>query len=193
MALNQNDITAILVNVLGQNGLNIAQALQPQAQAARELSLVKVPPFYGKDDEDPHEWIEQFNHAADANNWTTDARLITIAKGYLKGAAADWARDATVQGVTNLINRWDNNNAAISFVPRFIAQFAPAIRQNKWHQELMTMRKAPIGSGQNRKPNRTEVDFWFRFRFGSRTEIEPNRSVRSETYLVIVERRILAH
>ena len=51
--------------------------------------------------------------------------------------------------------------------------------------------KAPIGSGQNRKPNRTEVDF--RFRFRSRTETELNSSVRSKTYLVIVERRNLAH
>ncbi len=55
------------------------------------------------------------------------------------------------------------------------------------------MIKAPNGSGQNRKPNRTEVDFGSGSGSGQRTENRTEPPVRPEMYLVIVERRILAH
>ena len=63
---------------------NAAAANQP-----RELTLVKVDPFYRRNDEDPHEWIDLFNQAAVANRWAA-GRKIAIAAGYLKEAAHDW-------------------------------------------------------------------------------------------------------
>jgi hypothetical protein len=71
--MDANQLNATLTQVLGQNGLNVqaltqniqaaVQAMQnvqqPQQQAQqqqpRELSLVKVTDFYGKESEDPHE------------------------------------------------------------------------------------------------------------------------------------------
>ena len=55
------------------------------------------------------------------------------------------------------------------------------------------MTKAPIGSGQNRKPNRTEVDFGSGSGSEQEPKTEPNRQFVPKMYLVIVERRILAH
>ena len=121
MTLNQQGLWDVLNALLGQNGLNIQQILTTiqQAQAAttqalnafsqpggpRELSIVKVADFWGKDEEDPYEWIDQFSHAANANQWQEAGWLIDIAKGYLKGAAADWAREATEARAANWIVR----------------------------------------------------------------------------------------
>ena len=41
----------------------------------RELTHVKVDPFHGSDDEDPIEWLEAFERAASANNWTEKRML----------------------------------------------------------------------------------------------------------------------
>jgi hypothetical protein len=143
--MDQNQLNQTLTAVLGQGGLNIAtlaqnlqQAVQalnnaPQAQQQpRELTLVKLNDFHGKEEEDPHEWIEQFEQAAAANRWTGNDRLIAIVKGYLKGAASDWAIAATDANAQQRIQHWnDNNHAQTSFVPRFLAKFAPETKQNR--------------------------------------------------------------
>ena len=94
--MNQNQLRTLLNGVLRPGGLNIA-AMNTNLQNAiavipapeqRELSLVKVVDFYGKDSEDPHKQLNQFNRAATANQWQ-DSRLLDIAKGYLKGAVGD--------------------------------------------------------------------------------------------------------
>ena len=121
MTLNQQGLQDVLNALLGQNGLNIQQILTTvqQAQAAttqalnafpqpggpRELSIVKVADFWEKDEEDPYEWIDQFSHATNANQWQRASRLIDNAKGYLKGAAADWTREATKAEAVNQIVR----------------------------------------------------------------------------------------
>ncbi|CAG8848277.1 32914_t:CDS:2, partial [Gigaspora margarita] len=51
-------------------------------------------------DEDPIEWFDDFERAAEANNWNGDRRL-QIALGYPKEAAADWYRE-----VRNSIKDW---------------------------------------------------------------------------------------
>ena len=149
LTMNVQNVQNILNTVLGQNGLNIQQLHQNLTNAVnnannappRELSIIKVSDFSGKDNEDPYEWIDQFERAAEANRWA-DARLVPIAKGYFKGAAADWARDATAATAQNQIVQWDNNNAVnTSLKPRLIAKFASETKQNRWYQELMTTRQ----------------------------------------------------
>ena len=98
--MNQDQLRAVLTQVLGQNGLNINHTYQQMTQAlagnqARELSLVKISDFYGKDNEDPHEWIDQFDRAAAANRWNDNARKLVIAASYMKGAAAAWITTET--------------------------------------------------------------------------------------------------
>src|ERR1043166_2175347 len=80
IVMDQQQLQTVLTNILGQNGLNIAKLAtqlntavtalgnvnQPQINAniqvsVRELSLIKVADFYGKDEENPHEWLDTFN------------------------------------------------------------------------------------------------------------------------------------
>ena len=140
MALTHAQITQILQNVLGQNGLNIQQHLG-QPAAPRELSIIKVSDFHGKETEDPYEWVDQFERAAEANQWVA-ARMLPIATGYLKGAAADWLRAATAQNAANRITAWINNGVPLtSLKDRLTDKYAPESKQNRWYQELMTMRQ----------------------------------------------------
>jgi hypothetical protein len=91
--MNANDLRTVMEGVFGTGGVNITNLTTQLTNTAaanqpRELSLVKVDPFYGKDDEDPHEWIDLFNQAATANQWAA-GRKVAIAAGYLKEAAHD--------------------------------------------------------------------------------------------------------
>src|SRR2546421_6738890 len=108
--MDQNQLRTLLNGILGPNGLNItvmntnlqnAIAAIP-APGPRELSLVKVVDFYGKDSKDFHKWLDQFNRAATANQWQDD-KLLNIAKGYLKGAAGDWIKATTDAVAANQI------------------------------------------------------------------------------------------
>jgi hypothetical protein len=101
--MNNEQLTNLLTTIFGEDGQRIqalTQALQQAAQdngngngnadQPRELNIVKVEPFYGREDEDPYEWLDKFNTAAVANRWPNDRR-IPIAAGYLKEAALEWA------------------------------------------------------------------------------------------------------
>jgi len=59
--MDQAAFQNVLTAILGPQGLNIAHTLQASQQNQRELSIVKVPDFWGKDEENPYEWIDQFN------------------------------------------------------------------------------------------------------------------------------------
>ena len=73
--------------------------------------MVKVDPFRGNENEDPHEWIELFNHTAIANNWPAN-RKIQIAAGFLKDAALDWytanARNIAQWHINGTNNNFDD-------------------------------------------------------------------------------------
>src|SRR5215213_5049584 len=143
MALDQAGLQNVLNAVFGQNGLNVPQLIQNvnAAPPPRELSIVKVDSFSGRDDEDPYAWIDQFEQAAITNQWA-DGRLVDFAIGHLRGAAADWIRGATAVNANNRITTWDTNGAAAtSFKPRFFEKFAPETKQNRWYHELMTTRQ----------------------------------------------------
>src|SRR5439155_24309238 len=75
----------LLTALLGPDGLDIKKTETDR----KELSIVKVEPFYGKETEDPYEWLESFEQAALANQWTRNRR-VEIAPGYLRDAARDW-------------------------------------------------------------------------------------------------------
>ena len=87
---------------------------------------VKIDPFYRRDDEDPYEWIDNFEAAATANQWP-DNRKIEIATGYLRDAARDW-----YQADRANINQWHQGGQAdTNFDDRFRAYFTPENKQNQ--------------------------------------------------------------
>src|SRR5581483_2017279 len=146
IGMDQGQFRTTLQAVLGPTGLDIAglaqqlQAAIPPAPGVRELSIIKLPDFSRKPEEDPHEWTDLFEQAAAANQWQGDNRKIAICMGYLKGAALDWARAATANNANQRITTW-SRHAQTSMKPRLIAKFAPEVKKNQWYQELMTLRQ----------------------------------------------------
>jgi hypothetical protein len=132
---NNGALTQALDDMFGQHGhlTNALANLNPPAAPARELSLVKVDSFQGREDEDPYEWIELFNHAAIANNWT-DNRKVPITAGFLKDAALDW-----YTANAGNIGQWHTTNANNNFDDLFITRFSPETKQNQWYYELITI------------------------------------------------------
>ena len=61
--MDKNQLKTLLTALLGPDGLDIKKIEIDQ----KELSIVKVEPFYGKETEDPYEWLEAFEQAALAN------------------------------------------------------------------------------------------------------------------------------
>jgi hypothetical protein len=103
-------------------------------EIANEANLIPIDTFAGKIDEDPVEWINAFERAAETNKWITPSRKLQIAAGYLKGIAAHWYKE---HKESNTIRYWDNDTYPdTSFVPMFIKRFSTLERKNKWHYEL---------------------------------------------------------
>src|SRR3954468_16820436 len=85
---------------LAQQVQNLVNALRGLLAApARKTSVVKIDPFYG-DEQDPISWIEEFEKAAVANNYS-DARKLDIIQAYLKGTAATWLHERQADANTH--------------------------------------------------------------------------------------------
>src|SRR6266480_3468922 len=90
---------------LGDQDLNLGDLFKENDFEYIEMALnIAKPSYFSRElDEDPNEWVKQFDRAAEANVWVNDDvanNLRTrMAKAYLKGVAADWC---------------DDNNAAIT-------------------------------------------------------------------------------
>ena len=54
--MNRNQLKTLLTALLGPDGLDIKKARIDR----KELSIVKVKLFYGKETEDSYEWLEAF-------------------------------------------------------------------------------------------------------------------------------------
>ncbi|CAB4414668.1 unnamed protein product [Rhizophagus irregularis] len=149
MAISNAEMTAIFDGVFGNNGVdwkNSLTAIHTAAQATNTAlttlqtatancatKIIEVPPFYGRDDEDPYEWIQAFLQAHTTNGWADD-RKVALAAGHLKEAAYNWYQNDH----TN-ITQWKGNNA--SFKDRFLAYFATDARKNQWTRELQGIKQ----------------------------------------------------
>ena len=104
----------------------------------KESNIIPVKPFFGNDDEDPTDWIRNFEIAAEANNWTNERKL-KIVPGYLQGLAAYWFEEEA-----DTITRWNATGYAdSSFVPCFKEKFSTEEKQNMWHHQLNELRQGP--------------------------------------------------
>jgi hypothetical protein len=117
---------------------NALAGLAPPAAQPREYSVIKIEPFYGRDGEDPIEWLETFDRASITNRWTTQDRKVQVASGHLKDAAAAWfATNSAAMG-----NNWNTTtNGGNNFTDLFKAHFASDARKNIWYQQLMNLRQ----------------------------------------------------
>ena len=84
---------------------------------------MEVPPFHGKDDEDPYEWCQLFEQAYAANGWP-NARKVALAVGHLRDAARDWYE----QDHTN-IAQWHTDGQNNNFDDQLKNYFSTAARK----------------------------------------------------------------
>ena len=155
MAISQDQLRAILNAFVGVNGqrivdlqtnltnqstaLTTAIANQTNAATNAERATAKIETFSGSDNEDPIEWLKNFNRAAATNRWTTEVRKLAVAGGFLKGIAAEWY-DANLATMNNNWNTGANNNN--NFEDMFKARFANETKKNQWYQDLTNLRQA---------------------------------------------------
>jgi hypothetical protein len=113
----------------------VTEGFKETAQTLRsETHVFPIEPFHGKINEDPVEWIANFERAANANNWSS-TRKLQIAPGYLKRVAAQWCDD-------NTFTYWkSDNNADRSFTHLFLKRFSTLENRNKWHYELHNIKQ----------------------------------------------------
>jgi urease beta subunit len=119
--------------------VNAITALPAPVIQPCESSVVKIDPYYG-DEQDPISWIEDFEKAATANNYT-DARKLQIVAAHLKGTAATWLYDRQQNAATNpttwVHNAGDNAaQIALTFRQPFINHFRTEAKICEWQQEL---------------------------------------------------------
>ena len=100
----------------GENEANaLIQGLQ---NAFRIRNDARMPSFFGGN-QDPMEWLEEFNRSARINQYSSEYKL-QVVSGYLQGAAGQWFSE-TQEG-QNPITHWNNRNQ-VSFESVFLVTF----------------------------------------------------------------------
>jgi len=111
---------------------NEANALiQGLQNAFRIRNDARMPSFFGGN-QDPMEWLEEFNRSARINQYTDEYKL-QVVSGYLQGTAGQWFNEA--QEGQNPINYW-NDRDQTSFETSFLATFRTTALINQWRFEL---------------------------------------------------------
>ena len=91
---NTGNITQLLTNLQAETTANTNAINNLRtANESKVGKIVELSTFHGKEEEDPHEWLELFEQAHLTNNQplgNNKARKIAIAAGYLRDAAHDW-------------------------------------------------------------------------------------------------------
>ena len=124
--ITRDEMMGIFHGVFGAHGEN----LRP---------IMKVKEFYGRDDEDPHEWCAEFEKACAANGWSgndNNIRRKDIASSYLRGNAAEWYETDQAN-----IVQWHIDGQNDNFRERFKNYFSPQSKQIKWQTELISIQQ----------------------------------------------------
>ena len=116
------------------------QAQQALASPPRESNVAKIDPFYGNE-QDPISWLEEFEKACTANNYT-DNRKLQVVQAHLKSTAATWLHGRQSNAATNPTT-WTTGihptpqQVANSFKQPFIDYFRTESRVASWQHELI--------------------------------------------------------
>src|SRR5437764_10538510 len=129
------------INTANTN-LTTAITNQTNAQTNVERSTAKVDIFSGTEGEDPIEWLKNFNRTAETNRWSTEARKVQVAGGFMKGIAAEWY-DTNKATMNQIWNTGTGTNGNENFEDMFQARFANETKKHQWYQELMQLRQQP--------------------------------------------------
>src|SRR4051812_11021907 len=94
MATNIGSLVTQITNLV-----NVLNAQQNAVQLLCEVTVIRIDPFYGNE-QDPITWIEEFEKAAVVNNYS-DARKLDIVQAYLKDTAAIWLHERQADANTH--------------------------------------------------------------------------------------------
>src|SRR2546429_5667971 len=113
------------------------------------LNIIQIDSFDGEN-VDAERWLQKFERAAAANNWTDDNR-VKFAAAKLDGSAAEWfEKDQKLPDANGgRINSWDDqmdiNTIARSFVTKFKAEFiseeAKREKKREWYFQWENMKQ----------------------------------------------------
>ena len=98
------------------------------ANITQEITYITPSDYYERMDEDPLNWVNQFEIAKNANNWSNQ-RSASIAAGCMKDAAVKW-----YLANKQWIDRWYQDGNNTNFKTRFLKKFSTDIRQDAQHQ-----------------------------------------------------------
>src|ERR1044072_6281240 len=101
----------------------------------RILNIVRVNDYCGTDTEDPYEWIQSVEKAAQANNWN-DAKTLQVAISALQKGANQWHVENTVANNNPYGTFGQGGN---DFKTQFLAKFASPTRKSLWRIELRNL------------------------------------------------------
>jgi hypothetical protein len=99
--------------------------------STRERNIKPINNFRGTIEEDPHDWIEEYNNAAIANNWNDEAKL-QIVRGYLTKGAAEWLKNQEE------FDTWEE------FEKAFEKKYTTHERQNQWLYEWQNLEQGTM-------------------------------------------------
>jgi hypothetical protein len=111
---------------------NIVNALQTLNERMEIRNTVPMPIFEGGN-QDPVEWIEEFERKAQINGYTDDHK-VQVVGGYLLNEARTWYEQLQANHATRFAT-WNTVNT-IRFRTRFLRQFRNQGRIIQWRSEL---------------------------------------------------------
>jgi hypothetical protein len=118
---------------------NLTNALTAQNARPTEKIIIPIRKYRGND-QDPTEWLRDFNVATQANGIRAE-RKIQVVRGYLEGTAALWF-DERGRADNTRLTAWENNqNQANSFTHQFILKFRTPKRIDQWQDELESLQQ----------------------------------------------------
>ena len=115
-----------------QQANNIVTALQTLNQRMEVRNTVPMP-IFGGGNQDPVEWLEEFERHAQINAYSDEHKLRVVG-GYLLNEARTWYQQQLLNYATNF-QSWDNA-ANRRFTTAFLAQFRNQGRIIQWRSEL---------------------------------------------------------
>ena len=133
MAQNQLQDLNGLIAALGA----LTNSMAAQNNRPMEKIIIPIRKYRGND-QDPTEWLKDFNIATQANG-ITDARKVQLVRGYLEDAAALWYDKRGRNNATQLTAWSDNQDIQHSFSHQFATHFCTRERIDQWQDEIETL------------------------------------------------------
>jgi len=109
---------------LAKGILKVIRDITPIANITQEVTHIIPSDYHEWMNEDPLDWVDQFEIAKNANNWSNQWSA-SIAARCMKDVTARWYLTNKHQ-----INRWYQNENNTNFKIRFLEKFAIDIRQD---------------------------------------------------------------